>query len=90
MKLTKTQLKKIIKEELENIMTEEEVDDASERGRPKQWYDEPNSDPALDRPGTQIAAWVDTETRSLGLTPEALTEWRPEKKRGGRRRKASS
>ena len=56
----------------------------------KQWYDEPNSDPALDRPGTQIAALVDTETRSLGLTPEALTEWRPEKKRGGRRRKASS
>lgn len=56
----------------------------------KQWYDEPNPDPALDRPGTQIAALVDTESRSLGLTPEALTEWRPEKKRGGRRRKASS
>lgn len=56
----------------------------------RQWYDEPDPDPALDRPGTQIAALVDTETRSLGLTPEALTEWRPEKKRGGRRRKASS
>ena len=41
MKITKEQLKRIIKEELENIMTEEEVDDASEAGRPKQWYDEP-------------------------------------------------
>ena len=31
----------------------------------KQWYDEPNPDPALDRPGTQIAALLDTEMRSF-------------------------
>jgi hypothetical protein len=58
--------------------------------RLKQWYDEPNADPALDRPGTQIAALVDTELRSLGLTVDALTAWRPEKKRAGRPRKAAT
>ena len=56
----------------------------------KQWYDEPNPDPALDRPGTQIAALVDTEMRSLGLTAQDLTAWRPEKKRSGRAKKAAT
>ena len=32
----------------------------------RQWYDEPNPDPALDHPGTQIAALVDTETALAG------------------------
>lgn len=56
----------------------------------EQWYDEPNPDPALDRPGTQIAALVDTELRSLSLTHDDLDAWRPEKKRAGRARKAAT
>lgn len=55
----------------------------------KQWYDEPNSDPALHRPGTQIAALVETELRSLSLTHEKLTGWQPERSRAGRRRKTA-
>lgn len=55
----------------------------------KQWYDEPNADPALDRPGSQIAALVETELRSLSLTAEDLTTWRSEASRAGRPRKAS-
>jgi hypothetical protein len=55
----------------------------------KQWYDAPNADPALDRPGSQIAALVDTEMRSLGLTTPDLAAWRPESKRSGRTRKAT-
>lgn len=55
-----------------------------------QWYDDPNPDPALDRPGTQIAALVDTEMRSLGLTPHDLTAWRPEQKRSGRPKNAAT
>ncbi len=54
----------------------------------KQWYDEPSADPALDRPGTQIAALVETELRSLSLTAEDLAAWRPEKKKAVRKRKA--
>ncbi|MEQ9161595.1 MAG: hypothetical protein RLN74_02745, partial [Ilumatobacter fluminis] len=42
-----------------------------------QWYDEPNTDPALDRPGSQIRALVDSELRSLHLTPDDLSAWRP-------------
>lgn len=53
----------------------------------QQWYDEPNPDPALDRPGTQIAALVDAELRTLHLTLDDLREWRPEPARRGRRRK---
>lgn len=52
----------------------------------KQWYDEPNPDPALDRPGTQIAALVDAELRALHLTVDDLADWRPEPRRRGRRR----
>jgi hypothetical protein len=55
----------------------------------KQWYDDPSPDPALDRPGSQIAALVDTELRSLSLTAEDLVSWRPEAKRTGRARKAN-
>ena len=42
-----------------------------------QWYDNPNPDPALDRPGSQIRALVDSELRSVHLTPDNLTAWRP-------------
>jgi hypothetical protein len=56
----------------------------------KQWYDEPNPDPALDRPGTQIAALVETEMRSLGLIAQDFTTWRPEKKRSGRAKRAAT
>ncbi len=57
----------------------------------KQWYDEPNSDPSRDRPGSQVAALVDTELRSLGLTHDDLAAWRPPAPaKRGRPRKASS
>ena len=45
----------------------------------KQWYDDPNSDPALDRPGSQIAALLDAELRALHLTADDLGGWRPER-----------
>jgi hypothetical protein len=54
----------------------------------KQWHDEPNPDPALDRPGTQIAALVDDELRVLHLTPAALAAWPPQPARRGRRRRS--
>lgn len=54
----------------------------------RQWYDDPNPDPALDRPGTQIAALVDAELRALRLTADDLAAWRPEPARRGRRRSA--
>jgi hypothetical protein len=54
----------------------------------KQWYDEPNPDPALDRPGTQITGLVDAELRVLHLTPDALSAWRPQPARRGRRRRS--
>lgn len=50
-----------------------------------QWHDEPNADPALDRPGSQIAALVETELRSLGRTAEDLAVWRPAPTGRGRR-----
>jgi len=57
----------------------------------KQWYDEPNADPSLDRPGSQVGALVDTELRSLGLTHDDLAAWRPPATaKRGRPRKASS
>lgn len=57
----------------------------------KQWYDEPNADPSLDRPGSQVAALVDTELRSLGLTRDDLAAWRPPTTaKRGRPRKASA
>lgn len=43
----------------------------------RQWYDEPNPDPALDRRGTQIAAFVEAELRTLHLTAEDLAARRP-------------
>ncbi|MGH9280004.1 MAG: DUF7008 domain-containing protein [Acidimicrobiales bacterium] len=55
----------------------------------KQWYDDPNPDPALDRPGTQIAVLVDTELRALHLTPDDLTAWRPAPSGRGRARRRS-
>ena len=51
-----------------------------------QWYNEPSSDPALDRPGSQIAALVDSELRVLQLTADDLSGWRPEPTRRGRKR----
>jgi hypothetical protein len=50
-----------------------------------QWYDEANADPSLDGPGSQIAALVDAELRSLHLVPDDLSSWRPAR---ARRRKA--
>jgi hypothetical protein len=43
----------------------------------RQWYDDPNPDPALDRPGSQIAALLDAELRALQLTAGDLDGWRP-------------
>jgi hypothetical protein len=54
----------------------------------QQWHDEPNPDPALDRPGTQIAALVDAELRALHLSAEQLAAWRPAPGRRGRRPRA--
>ena len=51
----------------------------------RQWYDEPNADPALDRPGSQIAALVETELRGLGRTADHLSAWRPAPASRGRR-----
>jgi len=57
----------------------------------KQWHDEPNADPSLDRPGSQVGALVDTELRSLGLTHDDLAAWRPPAvAKRGRPRKALS
>jgi hypothetical protein len=57
----------------------------------KQWYDEPNADPSLDRPGSQVAALVEAEQRSLGLTADDLTAWRPHAAaKRGRPRKATT
>jgi len=50
-----------------------------------QWYDEADPDPALDRPGSQVASLVDAELRSLGLSAAALADWRPPAPRRGRR-----
>ncbi len=54
----------------------------------RQWYDEPNPDSALDRPGSQIAAFVDDELRALQLTADDLAACRPDPPRRGRRRAA--
>jgi len=51
-----------------------------------QWYDEPNADPALDRPGSQIAALLDGELRQLHLTVDDLERWRPAATTRGRQR----
>jgi len=53
----------------------------------KQWYDDPNPDPALDRPGSQIAALLDAELRALQLTADDLAGWRPVPTRRGRVRR---
>ena len=53
----------------------------------KHWYDEANTDPALDRPGSQIAALLDAEMRALHLTPDDLASWRPGPTRRGRARR---
>jgi hypothetical protein len=54
----------------------------------KQWFDEPNADQALNRPGTQIEALLETELRSLGLTRVDLGAWRPPSNWRGRRGRA--
>jgi hypothetical protein len=53
----------------------------------RQWYDDPDPDPALDRPGSQIAALVDAELRALHLTADDLAGWRPAPTRRGRARR---
>ena len=53
----------------------------------KQWYDDPDPDPALDRPGLQIAALVDAELRALHLTADDLAEPPPAPARRGRTRR---
>jgi hypothetical protein len=53
----------------------------------KQWYDDPNPNPALDRPGSQIAALTDAELRALQLTADDLAGWRPAATRRGRARR---
>jgi len=55
----------------------------------KQWFDEPNPDPMFDRPGSQIAALVEAETRALHLTPDDLAAWRPSPRAARGRRKNS-
>ena len=52
----------------------------------RQWYDEPNTDPALNRPGSQIAGLLDVEARTLHLTHDDLEGWRPAPTARGRRR----
>jgi hypothetical protein len=49
-----------------------------------QWYDDANPDPALDRPGSQVAALVDAELRAWRLTAEDLSRWEPPSVRRGR------
>jgi hypothetical protein len=56
----------------------------------KQWYDEPDPGPALDRRGSQVASLVDAELRALHLTADDLAKWRPEPARRGRRRRTGS
>jgi hypothetical protein len=53
----------------------------------RQWYDDPDPDPALDRPGSQIAALVNAEMRALHLTADDLAGWRPAPTRRGRTRR---
>jgi hypothetical protein len=53
----------------------------------KQWYDDPNPDPALDRPGSQIAALLDAELRALHLTADDLADAPPVPTRRGRVRR---
>jgi len=50
-----------------------------------QWHDDPDSDPALDRAGTQVATLVDAECRALGLARDQLAAWRPAPSQRGRR-----
>ncbi len=52
-----------------------------------QWYDEPNVDTALDRPGSQIAALLDSELRVQHVTMDEVLAWRPEPARRGRARR---
>jgi hypothetical protein len=53
----------------------------------RQWHDHPDPDPALDRPGSQIAALVDAEMRALHLTADDLAEPPPAPTRRGRARR---
>jgi uncharacterized protein DUF7008/Eco57I restriction-modification methylase len=50
-----------------------------------QWHDDPDPDPALDRPGSQVAALVAAELRAHHLTEGQLAAWRPPPARRGRR-----
>jgi len=53
----------------------------------RQWYDDPAPDPALDRPGSQIAALLNAELRALQLTADDVAGWRPVPTRRGRARR---
>jgi hypothetical protein len=53
----------------------------------RQWYDEPSPDPALDRPGSQIAGLLEAEMRALHLTIDDLESWRPAPASRGRTRR---
>ncbi len=53
----------------------------------RQWYDDPDPDPALDRPGSQIAALLDAELRALHLTADDLAGWQPAPTRRRRARR---
>ena len=55
-----------------------------------QWHDEPNADPALHKPGSQISALVEAELRSLHLTRDELDAWRPEPSRRGRKARSGA
>jgi hypothetical protein len=55
-----------------------------------QWHDDPNPDPALDRPGSQIAALLRSELAAFHLINDDLAAWRPEPSQRGRRAKGSS
>jgi hypothetical protein len=54
----------------------------------KQWYDDPDPDPALDRPGPQIAVLVDAARRALHRSADQLAAWRPAPTRRDRRPRA--
>ena len=75
------------------LQRREDAGEDGARSRPlpsTPWYDEPDPDPALDRPGSQIASLVDAELRALHLTADDIAKWRPEPARRGRWRRVGS
>jgi len=55
-----------------------------------QWFNEPNPDQSLDRPGSQIDAMVTALMNKYHLNPDDLTGWRPEPTGRGRRTKKAT